>query len=274
MTTPSTTRAGVGFRHCQVLVLDSSSYPASTSSAAYEGDQIEGARSLAITDPEPQQIVHRGDDRVFQLDTLPPTEPISGTLTVSKTNDAVDDLVTDDIVFTVGEMSLLALGTDNRGDENQCALLAYRQTLDVSGGASEGSRRWEFRLFPKCYVIPIASGFDVDTPEERTFAIRPQFVAYHLWGTALATATEGCLRAQAFRGISEYKPRLVAFDGDGTTTDFLFSPSYQAASTDKQSLWIDGTLQTAGQYTMTTAGPTFQTAPTTQNKIVMFYEHE
>jgi len=273
MTTPSTTRAGVGFRYCQVLALDSASYPAASDSNAYEGDQIEGARSLAITDPEPQQIVHRGDDRVFQLDTLPPTEPISGVLTVSKTNDAIDDIVTDDKIFTLGEMSLFPLGTDNRGDENQCALLAYRQTLDVSGGASEGSRRWEFRLFPKCYVIPIAAGFETDTPEERTFAVRPQFVAYHVWGAALATATEGCLRAQAFRGISEYKPRLVAFDGDGTTTDFLFSSSYQGTDINKAALWIDGTLQTAG-YTMLTAGPTFATAPTTQNKLVVLYEHE
>jgi len=41
MTAPNTRRTSVGFRHCQVLLITSTGYPAATGTTAYEGVQVE-----------------------------------------------------------------------------------------------------------------------------------------------------------------------------------------------------------------------------------------
>ncbi len=272
MAAPNTIRSGVGFRWCQVLAMNATGYPAATDTSEYAGLRISGARSLTINDPEPQQIIHLGDDRPFALDVLPPTEPITGELTVSKINDVVDAILTDDVSVTVGETKVFGIGTDNRGDENQVILLAYRQTLDTDPASSAyGSRRWEFRLFPKVFVIPREGGL-VEAPEERMYTVRPQFVKQYPWGVSFAVGTEGFEQAQGFRGISEFKPRLVAFQASTTAAEtFTFSTDFPAQATGKISVWNDGTNWTG---TATLATATFALEPATATAfIVVFYEY-
>lgn len=272
MTAPSKIRSGVGFRHVQVISLGADSHPAATDTTYYAGTQVTGARSLTITDPEPQQIVHVGDDRPFALDVLPPTEPITGELTVSKLNDTIDELLSDDKAFVIGEANLFPLGSDSKGDENQVALLCYRQTVDTDPTSADfGSRRWEFRLFPKCYVVTREGGLTPD-PEQRTYTVRPQFVKAHLWGTSLAAATEGCEQAQGFRGVCEYKPRIVSFLGDTSTVTFTFETAYPAQATGKIAVYVNGVLQTTG-VTKATNQLVFSAAPDTDANIDVFYEH-
>lgn len=272
MTAPNTIRSGVGFRHCQILALTADGYPLATDTSEYAGVRISGARTLTINDPEPQQIVHLGDDRPLALDVLPPTEPITGSLMASKIDDPIHAILTDDLQVTVGEMKLMGIGSENRGEENQVILLAYRQTVDTDPASGNfGARRWEFRLFPKTYVIPQESGFS-DTPEEKTYTVRPQFAKKYPWGVSFADATEGFEQAQGVRGIAQYKPRLVSFLGDDSETSFTFNTSYYAQSTDKIAVWVDGVLITA-DITKATTGVEWTTAPTTDANIVMFYEH-
>lgn len=272
MTVPSTTRSGVGFKHCQTLALDANGYPAATDTAEYAGLRISGSRSLSVTDPEPRQIVHMGDDLVFALDVLPPTEPMTAELTVGKINDAVDAMLTDDLSVTVGEAKLFGVGTENRGQENMVCVLAYRQSLDTDPDSSlYGSRRWEFRLFPQCFVIPREGGM-TDAPEERLYTVRPQYVKKYPWGVSFATGTEGYEQAQGSRGVSEYKPRLVSFKADNTETSFTFNTSYYAQATGKIVVWVNGTEQTA-DVTKATTGLEFTTAPTTDAMVVVFYEY-
>lgn len=271
MTAPATIRSGVGFRECQIMALDTSGYPAATTTAAYAGVTLSGARTLEITDPEPQQIVHRGDDRPFALDVLPAQEPMSGALVTGKTDDVAEAVISDGKSFTVGEAKLFAVGHDKRGDEPQVALLAYRQSMDTDpDSANYGKRSWEFRLFPKVLVIPMESGFS-ENPEEKRYSLKPQFVSKHLWGTTLSTSTEGVSQAQGFRGIAEYKPKIVAWMGDNSNTAFTFPTDAVAVSAAKVALWVNGTLQTTG-FTAATDGVTFATAPTTSAMVVAFYE--
>jgi hypothetical protein len=256
----------------QVFTLDTSGYPAATDTSEYAGTQISGARSLTVNDPEPQQIVHVGDDRPFALDVLPPTEPITGELVAGKINDTLDALLSDDNSFTVGEAKMFPFGSDNRGDENQMGILCYRQTIDTNPSSGNfGDRRWEFRLFPRAFVISREGGLTGDA-EERTYTVRPQYVTKHIWGTTLSTSTEGANQAQGFRGVSVYKPRIVSFLGDNTATDFAFDTAYPAFSTDKIAVWVAGVLTTAN-ITKATTGVQWTTAPTTDAMIVIFYEH-
>lgn len=271
MAAPNTTRSGVGLRNITIFALNSDGYPAATSSTtAYEGVQISGARSLTITDPEPQQIVHFGDDNVFALDVLPSQEPITGELMVGKVNDTVDAVLTGQNSYTVGEMKLFGMGTSEKGDENQVGIIAYRQTLDTTDGAAQ-LRRWESYIFPTAYLIPRAGGFDAN-PEERMYTLRPQISAKQLWGTAVSTSTEGYETAQVVRGVSEYKPKLVAWLGDNTTTSFTLSPAVAADNTSKVVVWVDGVLQTGSEITVATNSVVFTTAPTTDAIVVSAYE--
>ncbi len=271
MTAPQTLRHSVGLRNVQILSVASDGYPGATDTTVYAGVTISGARALTLNDPEPRQIIHLGDDSVLQLDVLPPNEPITGELRVTKTNDVVDAVLTDDKSVTAGEIKLFGEGTSTRGSENQVFVLAYRQALEADpSGGTYGARRWDFRLM-KAFLIPRDGNMD-ENPEERAYTLRPQFMTEYPWGVDFATGTEGFTRAQVIRGISENKPRLVAFQGDNTTTTFAFEAAYPAVSTAKMAVWVNGVLASAG-ITPSTTSIVWTTAPTTAANIVVLYEH-
>jgi len=257
------------------LAIAADGYPASTTTVAYEGHTISGVKALTMNDPAPRQIVHQGDDSVFALDVLPPTEPVTGEMRVGKVNDTVDAILGDENAVTVGEATFFGIGTDKRGDENQVVMLAYRQTLDTDpSSAYFGSRRWESRLFPKAILVSRDGSFD-ENPEERIYTVTPQFVTKYPWGVTFAAGTEGYTRAQVLRGMTEYKPKLVAFNGDGSATTMALPTTHPAASTAKIAVWVDGTLKAlTTDYTVLTTAVTFVTAPTTDANVVVFYEHE
>ena len=276
MAAPSTTRSGVGLRNVTIFALAADGLPTGGTATAYEGAQVSGARALTLNDPEPQRIVHRGNDRIFAVDTLPATEPLSGELQVGKTNDTVDAILTDDLNFTIGEAELFGIGTENRGDENQVGMLAYRQTVDTDPTSGNyGARRWEFRLFPKVIVIPRDTGID-ESPEARIYTVLPQFVTAHIWGVALSTGVEGFLQAQGFRGISEFKPKLVQWEDPapgGGPVALAFPGDSPAQATAKIKVWVDGVLTVPD--TLATTQVEFTTGVITTGAVVVaFYEVE
>lgn len=274
MGAPTNINSGVGFRHAQVLLLDANGIVYSTGTTPYEGIRISGAKALVINDPEPQQIMHQGDDSIFAVDSLPPTESLSGELRAGKQSGTLDEMLTSVKNVTIGEASLFAIGTDRRGDETQVMLLAYRQAVDTDPASTTyGKRVWQLRLFPRCYVIPRESGFE-DTPEDRSYSIRPQFVNQYPWGVALTIATENTLRVQGFRGVAEYKPKVVSFVTNGTTTEFTFPTGFEAAAVGKIKSWLVSTAGAGVVSTATTIGTAslqYTTAPTT-GSLVVWYE--
>ncbi len=266
MAAPSVKRAGVGFRSATLFALNSSFYPAASATSAYEGVQLEAAKVLTLNDPAPRIIHHQGDDRVLQIDVLPPTEALSGQLRIGRTNDAIDAILSDLKSFTVGESKMFLGGvTDQDGFENQVGILAYRQALDEAGG-----RVWESRILPRAVLFPSEHGFD-ENPEDRMYTVTPMLVTKHIWGTAFALATEGGLQAQVIRGIHQYKPKLVAWLGDGTEDGFTFPTNAQAVSTGKVVVWVNGVIQSSG-LTVATTGLTFTAAPALDAVIVALYE--
>lgn len=274
MTAPQTKRSGVGFRYAVVFALDANGYPAAVDTTAYEGVSVVGPKALTITDPEPRDIVHVGADGVIQRDILPPDTPVSGELRAAAIDDTLDAALGDDLSYTIGEMKLFPVGSNNRGDEDQVGLLAFRQALDTDeDGGAYGKRYWEGRVFPKCYIIAREGGFEA-TPEERAYSVRPLKVSKHLWGTALASGTEGCTLFQGERLVGEFKPKVVAFQGDGSQVTFVLPTGYPAQSTDKIE-WFNASssyLFTTG-YTARTTDVVFSSAPVTGNIIVALYEY-
>lgn len=272
MPVPNVVTSGVGFRHCQILRLDAYTNLYNSGTQGYAGVTVSYARALTVNDPEPRQIVHVGDDRPFALDVLPPTEPMSGELRVAATNDNVDTVIQNVNDVTIGEAKMYPLGTDKRGSENQVAVLAYRQSLDVDPASSTyGKRLWQWRLFPCTYILPRENEWN-ENAEERSYSFRPGFVTKYPWGVSLSTSTEGCSQAQGFRGVSEYKPALAAFVTNGVTTSFTLPTNAQ--STSKIAAWTinsTGGGTVAAPDTKAVGSVAFTTAPTT-GSLVLFYE--
>lgn len=269
MSAPSKKRSGVGFRYAALFALNSSGYLNATSTTAYEGVQAEGAKVLTINDPEYRRISHAGDDRLLQFDALPALEGMTAELRLGRVSDDLDALVSGLTAFTVGEMNMLLGGvTDLSGFEPTLALLAFRQALDEAG-----NRVWESRLMPRITVAKRETGFD-DNPEERAYTVTPGLATKHVWGTALATGTEGATQAQVVRAVSQYKPKLVAWRGDGVTSVFNFPAAYQAQAVGKITVWVNGVLRTTN-ITKATTGLTFTASyePASLANITCLYEY-
>jgi hypothetical protein len=275
MSTPNTTRSGVGIRKVQVFALDANGYPAAPSTAAYEGINVSGVKSVAVTDPAPRIVTYFGDDRPQIVDILPATEPITAEMTVSKINDTIDAAVQGGPKsFAVGEMEMYPVRTNHSGDESQVGVVAYQQAIDSDRDApiatsQYGKRYWNAYIFPKAWLFPRAVPFD-ENPTAQVYTVQPQFCKKHLWGTALAEATEGAVDAQAIRVVSEYKPHFVAFKGDGATTSFTLATNAQATA--KMKVWVDGVLQVVASAAVTTSAVAFTSAPTTGAIVVSSYE--
>jgi hypothetical protein len=271
MSAPSSVNSGVGFRHAQIMLLDTNGIPAATGTAAYEGVTVSGAKTLTITDPDPVDIVHYGDDNIFALDVLPPKTPITGEMTVGKQNNTVDALITGINEVQAGEVKMFPIGTNQRGNEKQVLMLAYRQAVDTDPASTTyGKRVWQFRLFPRTYVIPREVGF-LDTAEDRNYAVRPQLVTQYPWGVQFTTTAENIARGQGLRGVSEFKPKIVAYVTNGVTTQFTLPTA--AAAVGKIATWNvnttgAGTVSTAT--TATTAALSFSVAPTTGTLVVLY----
>lgn len=270
MAAPSNIRSSVGIRDVQIFALDASGAPAATSTAAYAGIDVSGVHDLTINDPAPQLISHYGDDHVFQLDSLPPNTTLTGQLVVSKINDTVDEALTGNKSFTAGEWKMIGVNTDLKGSENNVGCVVYQQARDTDpSSANFGQRTWSFKIMPVAQLIPMEDNMSSTTPTAMKYEIRPAFVTRHLWGTVFSVATEGFKSAQLLRGHAQYKPRVVAFKADGSTTTFTLGQT--AVSTGKISVY-DFTAGTTAAVTATTTSITFTTAPTTDHIIVATFE--
>jgi hypothetical protein len=250
-------------------------YAAATGTTPYIGVQMSGVKVVGLNDPDPQLISHSGDDDVFMQDSLPPTEGITGTITVAKSNDTLDAILTDDKSFAVGEAQLFGEGTSNKGLENDCIVLMYRQARDTDpSSAYFGQRIWESKIIPKCAIIPKAEGFGEGRGTEKSYTLRPGFSTKHAWGTAFAAATEGFTRAQMLRGVTVFPPFFTAWQGNAALLAFLFNTSFLAQSTGKiHAVWVNGALKViTTDYTVATTGVTFITAPASSADIFCFYE--
>lgn len=258
----------VGLRYAVAFALNSSGTPAASSTTVYEGVQFEGAKAYELTFPEARRITHVGDDRVLAVDYLPPTESVAGKLQAAKNNFTLDALLSGVKTATIGEATVIAKVTDQQGVEPQIGLLLYQQSLD----AVSRLRRWRWHILPLTKVIPLGSGMG-DQAAVFDYQIAPTPTVNHLWGTALSSGTEGATEAVVIEGMSEGKPIVVAFEGDGVEDEFLFPTSKPAINTSKVAVWQNGVAVPAGAaLTVTTTKITFTAAPADGDRVVVFYE--
>ncbi len=270
MTAPTGIRAGVGFRHCVIFALNSNGVPNATSTSPYEGIVLVGSKALTVTEPEPRRIPYPGDDTILSIDVLPPLEAITGELRVGSTNDILDALISGVSNVTVGEALLHPVGTEKKGYEPQVGILAYRQGQDLDPNSPNFGRRvWDFRIFPRAWLISRDQGYS-DNAEERVYTVAPVKVTQHLWGVPFSLTSEGAKSAQMLRGVSYYKPKIVAWKADGDENEFLFPNDSPAADNSTISVFVDG-AEVNSEITKSTTKITFNSAPQAGKIIVAFY---
>ncbi len=255
---------GVGARHARIFALNSSGSPAATNTTPYSGVQVVGAKAFTLNIPDPRKISHQGDDRVLQVDYLPAVEAISAELTTSQEDQTAYALLTGTSKVTVGESTLVGLGTSQQGFEPQVGLLLYQQSLDETG-----TRNWRYVLIPKATVYPHPGGMN-ENPSEHRFIVSPAVVSKHLWETAFSSGVEGFTEAQALVGAARYKPLMDSWVAATATTTFTLSTT--AADTAKMAVWVEGAAQTAGDVTKGTTQVQFVTAPGNNKRVMCFYE--
>jgi hypothetical protein len=242
-------------------------------SVPYYGIQHSGAKVLTINDPAPRVLTHVGDDGPFSLQILPALEPANGELRVDKTNDPVDAIAGNLKMFTVGEMNLEGVVTNQRGFENQVGALAYSFGQDTDpDSVNFGATVWDMRFFPKVTVFQRDTGYGQEV-NEKTYSFTPAFCTAHLWGTAFGNATEGFKRAQIVRGVSQYKPTFVTWKGDGATLGFPLDSNAPAQATTKMSYWKNGVpLVVGATFAVSVRGLSFSVAPLVTDVIECLYE--
>lgn len=240
-------------------------------SVGYYGGIVSGAKVMTINDPAPRIIPHIGDDAVFSLQILPPTEAVNGEIRIDKTNDTIDSVVSNVNRVTIGEFRIMGQSTNKRGFENQVGLLAYSSAQDTDPGSSTfGQQEWDFRIMPKATVYQRDTGYQQEA-NERMYTVAPAYCTSHIWGTQFTVGADGFTIGQLLRGVSQYKPVIVGFIGDASTVSFPFDIAKTAATAAKINVWVNGVLTTSG-ITKSTSGIVFNTAPLVTDVITVFYE--
>lgn len=270
MANTSGKQLAVGLRRAVLFALDANGYPAAPAATVYEGIEIVGPKAFALTIPEARRIVHPGNDRVLALDYLPPLEGVSGELRVASNDMIAKALVSSVLTFNVAESTLMGWGTDKQGSEIDAGALLFQQSLDTD----TKSRRWKFYLMPKARIIPAPASMD-ENPAEDLYRMAPNPTTKHLWGTTLVVGTEGVTEMALAEGMSDGKPNIVAFKGDGAATAFALPTGKPATATTKMKIWKNGTVQAVGTglASLTVTTVTFTVAPASGDMVVVFYEY-
>ncbi len=281
MTAVSGKMVSVGFRNAVAYAINQTTGlldPGSaTPTTPYEGVRISRSRALSMNVPEARHIVHFAEDRVFQLDNLPPTEPITGELRTANANQVLDALFGGIKVHTVGEATTTLIGSDQQGYEPQVAILGYQVALDDDEGATTlGLRRYRGILSSRSLLIRREGGM-TDQPFETMFTWRPSFINAYPWGIPFTVTDDGAQQSQLIHAMTEGKPWIAVWKQTGVGGAFSFATDRPASAVNKiHVVTINGVLSPPADYTpgTTTTALGFDAGkePAANATVVAFYE--
>lgn len=259
---------GVGLRRAVVFPLNSDGSLKAVDENVYEGLEFEGPRAFEVTFPESRRIVNPGNDRVRDVIFLPPTEAITAVLRVGFDHHEINAALMNTEQFFVGESSMVGYGTDKQGYEPDVALLLMQIAHDETK-----LTRYRYFMIPRAKAVPSPGQFGENATEiAYNIAISPSTM--QIWGVEFTEEDNGMTEAALIDGMSEGRINIVAWVGDGTTTDFDFPTDKPAISAGKICVFdfAAGTEITSG-VTKEVDDLTFAVAPTANKLIVAKYEY-
>lgn len=266
MAAPTEKTLNYGLRYANVYALNASGTPAATSVTPYEGLQIVGSTAFELNVPDARKITGLGEDGVTQVVYLPPNEAIDGKLNVEAADPTLAALLDGTKVSSVGEMSLVGIGTNQQGFEPQVGMMLYQ----AARGLTTGKVYWHTFFLPSAQVVRKSPGMTADKGMT-VYQIAPNRTTKHLWGPSFANATEGFLVSQMLEGWSNYPYRLTSFVADGAAVDFSFPADLPAVQTTGIKVYKNGVIVSAG-LTLAVSKVTFGVAPTLADRIDVLRE--
>ncbi len=265
MTATSGKQFPVGLQVATIFALNSAGRPKASATTAYSGVEVRGAKVWTFTMPKPNKKTHLGNNRVQAIDYLPSQEGAESELKASLYDYELIALLAGVKTFTIGEATAVSMITDQQGKEPDVAIHLCQQSLNLANKL----RRWRNILIPSGRCIAQPGGMS-DNPEDVTYSIAMNPVDVHLWGAALAVATEGAEEQAYIEFMTEGPGRFVAYLADGIEDEFVLPST--ALGTGKVAVWDNGAPVVSPAVTITTTKVTFAAAPTATHDIVVFYE--
>ena len=259
---------GVDLYRAVVFPLSSAGLFATTQDAVvYEGLQFEASRAFALTPAESREIINYGDGRVRDSIFLPPNTTVKGELRVGYEHQAINAALSGVTKNTDAEKTWIPMSTEQQGNEPIVSLLLMQQAKD------DGKlKRWRYYIVPRAQAIPMPSSFDENATEIRyQITFNPSSV--RLWNETLVLGTHGCTELAFESGMSQDRPNIVMFEGDGVY-DVLFNlpTNKPATSTSKMAVFNMTTgLEVTTGITKAVASVTFDVAPA--YPFAVFYEY-
>jgi len=255
MTAPTEKTLNYGLRFANVYELNASGTPKASATTYYEGYQFKGSTAFDLTVPDARKLTGLGEDGITQVVFLPPQEGATGNLNVEAADPVLAALLDGTKVASVGEMSMIGIGTDKQGFEPQVGLLLYQ----AARGLVTGKTYWHSFIIPSAQIVRKSGGMTADKAVS-IYQIAPNRTTKHLWGVSFANATEGFLSGQVIEAWSNYPIRIASFLGDNTVVEFLFPVDTPAIQTTGIKVFVDDVAVTTG-LTLATTKVTFTAAP-------------
>lgn len=268
--------SSVGLQHVRVALRDTDGtieLPSGQAVAtAYNGLHVSGAQALSVEVPEPQRVPVAGDDRVYYTFQLPPDEAVTGELRTTKENTEVHALVTGTNQWGSDPIRKVGFATDVQGDEPPLFMWGRRRAVDARpGSANFGQKCWEMWVFLNALATPRPSAAERGNVGEMVYAVVANDSNTDEHGESFTVATHGFTAAPFIKIITQGKPMLDAWEGDGAETEFNLSQSSGPLSGTTPEVYVDGARDFSA--TVASGVVTFGSAPSNGAKIICLYEY-
>lgn len=275
MTAPTKKIFTVGLNAARIYALDQDSgWIDAASATAYHGLSVGGPITFTYEPPDPESVVHPGNNGVLQRDTLPSQETSSGSLEVSRTDYDTVALLSNTKVRVFGDINSVGWGTNQQGTEPTVAFVTYAQ-----GKLPNGTRGWSTFVFPKATIVPKPKGQGREQANH-IYAVQPNIVSTHLTGIAATLADDGFTTTEVFEYQSNYRLGFAAWKTTSTEDAYDFAANLKFVNLGAGSIVVtkNGTQMTYGatadstHYTADADGITFGAALTNGDIVVAMYE--
>ena len=185
MTAPSTQFWGGDVFLSTVFPLDSSGAVQPPDDQAYEGLEVDGARTFDLTPAEGSYLVNVGNGRLRDTIYRAPREASRAELRVGYSQLDVVAALSGVTVYEIGEAKAVGRLTNLQGSEPDVALL-----LTQKGHDENGLTRYLSYVIPKGKCIPISGPFNENALEVR-YTVTISNTRKEIWGETYTVVKHG-----------------------------------------------------------------------------------
>jgi hypothetical protein len=250
--------------------LDADGNLSSVDENAAEGTEFIAPVSFELSLGTPRTIPVVAQGRVKNTFLMPSVDAKSGTLTCAYDSQTLNAMVTGLVQRTLGELKIMAEGTDKEGQEPLVGLLLSQ----LQAQNEDGLTIWRNVVIPRARLAPLNPAVNQE-PLSRQYTIVASPSTKTLWHETLTLANYGCTSAAQLGIHSENKLNIVAWTGDGAEDEFMFPADKPAISNAKTSVFnfatgaiVSGTTSTPFAKWVAAA------APADGVKLACIYEYE